>query len=196
MTIWICKAALAAVALTALAACEEGQGGSPFAGLGQGAATVKSVALSQTQMANGAFTLVPPEGFCIDKSSLKQRFAILARCEALGAPQAAGGAPVGFITVSVTPDRTDGTLPTPEQTADAAKLARVSNAKPANGAVTFRAEGRPPTKGLDIVHWRGTMRIGGQIVGLAFYGPQGGRAISSEGREVLNALIRRTLKNT
>lgn len=39
-------------------------------------------------MANGALTLVAPEGFCIDKRSLKSSFALLARCDTLGTPMA------------------------------------------------------------------------------------------------------------
>ena len=192
MTIWNSKVAPAAVALMALSGCEEGQGGDLFAGLGQPAAAAKNVALSQSQMADGAFTLVPPEGFCIDKRSLKQRFALLTRCEALAAPGAGGGAPVAILTVSATPNGTSGPLPTPQQTAAAAKLTRFDAAKSSTDAVTFRAGGAPPIRGLDVNHWRGTMRVGGHLVGLALYGPKGGRAVSNEGRSILDSLIRRT----
>ncbi|MGB3246014.1 MAG: hypothetical protein WBB25_15890 [Sulfitobacter sp.] len=195
MITWISRPAAAAFALLGLSGCEGGTKSGLFAGLGVStAAETKPVALSQAKMAKGAFTLVPPEGFCIDQASLKQRFALLARCEALGAPNAGGGAPLGILIVSVTPDAPVGALPTAEQTADALKLARFTAAESENNAITYRAEGAPPVEGMDVVHWRGTAQIGGQLVGLALYGPKGGRAVSGEGREILNSLIRRTRK--
>ena len=35
--------------------------------------------LKTAELADGAITLVPPEGFCIDPRSLKARFALMAR---------------------------------------------------------------------------------------------------------------------
>ena len=197
MTTWTSKAPLALAALIALGACEDGQGAAGLLANLQApsdAAAAAPVALAQTQMASGAFTLVPPQGFCIDKSALSQRFALMARCDALGAPSKSAGAPVGIITVSVTNAGRVEILPTAQETADAAKLARVDAVKSENDSITFRAEGTPPAAGLDVKHWRGTLRIGGQIVGLALYGPKGGRAETSEGREMLNELIRRSRK--
>jgi hypothetical protein len=193
MTIWTFKTTAAALGLLTLAACGDVVDLPVLGGLTQpDDAAVPPVALSQTQMANKAFTLVPPQGFCIDKSSLKQRFALMARCDTLGAPDVAGGAALGILTVSVTPEGRADTLPTPRQTADALKLARVSAPSVAPDSVTFRAEGVPPVADLDASHWRGTLRINGQLVGLALFGPKGGRATSDEGREILNALISRS----
>jgi hypothetical protein len=151
-----------------------------------------NVALLQTQMASGAFTLVAPQGFCIDQSTLRQTFALMARCDTLGAPDKAAGAPVGIITVSVTNLRPAAQLPTAQDIADAAQLARISAETSQNDAITFRAEGPPPAKDLDVKHWRGLARVENKLLGIALYGPKGARAVSSEGREVLNSLIRRT----
>ncbi|MEM6303673.1 MAG: hypothetical protein AAF744_03075 [Pseudomonadota bacterium] len=148
--------------------------------------------LTRSLMASGAVTLVPPQGFCIDPRSLNQQFALMARCDTLGAPAAAGGAALALITVSFTTAPEDAALPTALETADAAKLARVDAAKSENRAITFRAEGIPPVSDLDVTHWRGTARLGAHVMGVALYGPMGGRAISSEGREIINDLIRRT----
>lgn len=186
MTIWTCKTTLAVAACIALTACDA------LPVLDGLSAPKDAVALSQSAMANGAFTLVAPQGFCIDKTSLKQRFALMARCDTLGAPSAAAAAPLGILTVSVTPNATSGALPTPDETADAAKLARVTAVTSEANAVTFRAEGSPPSAGLGVAHWRGTARIGGHLIGIALYGPKDGRAISSEGRETINDMIRRT----
>jgi len=155
-------------------------------------APAHSVALAQTQMAEGGFTLVPPQGFCIDRNTLRQNFALMARCDTLGAPQLAGGAPLGLITVSVTPMEADGTLPDSQSVAEAAGLIHIDLETSENDALTFRAEGKPPGAGLDPIHWRGLAQIKTQVLGIAFYGPAGGRVVTPEGREFINSLIRKT----
>jgi len=196
MTTWTCKAGAAVIGLATLTACDAvndvpllGKLAPPNDAPAEGET---AVALSQTQMANGAFTLVPPQGFCVDKSSLNQRFALLARCDTLGVPNGGGGAPVGILTVSVVPKGISAALPTPQETADALKLARVDAVTSEVDAITFQAEGAPPIADMDITHWRGTIRIGTQVVSLALFGPKGGRAVTPEGREILNSLIRRS----
>ncbi len=192
MSTWNCKAATAGVALLLLGACEGGQGAGLLDGLSTGAMGKKNHALSQAQMANGAVTLLPPQGFCIDRRNLSQRFALLARCDTLGAPHSSRGAPLGIITVSVTPSAAGAELPSAQQTADAAKLARVEGESRSSDTVTFRAEGAPPISGVGIRHWRGKARVADQLIGIAFYGPEGGRAASADGREIVLDLIRRT----
>ncbi|MBD3665604.1 hypothetical protein [Sulfitobacter aestuariivivens] len=191
MSTWRFRAALAAGLSITLIGCEDGQGGNPFGGASAGG-DAKNIALPQARMAGGALTLVPPEGFCIDKRSLKRRFALMARCDTLGNPSASAGAPMGILTVSISDASAAQPLPTPDQTAAAARLEKVSAQKSEVDAVTFRAEGIPPLKELDTVQWRGIARVQDQVIGIAFYGPKGGRAISREGREIVNGLIRKT----
>lgn len=194
MTIWTFKTTAAALGLLTLSACGDVVDLPVLGGLTQpNDAPVTPVALSQTLMANKAFTLVPPNGFCIDQSSLTQRFALMARCDTLGVTDGAGGAAVGIITVSVTSEsRTDG-LPTPQQTADALKLARITDVTQKNDKITFRAEGTPPVADVDVRHWRGSFAAGGKLVALGLFGPKDGRAVSAEGREILDDLITRSL---
>lgn len=181
MTIWTCKGAIAAFALVGLTACDV------VPDLGALTGGQPDGALSQSQMAFGAVTLVPPAGFCIDRKSLKQTFALMTRCEALGAPQAGGGAPLGILIASFS-DGADG-MPSPEETATALDLDVVNAAETGQSSVTFRAIGDAPADGLSTTHWRGTAKVGTQVMGLAFYGPPDGRAISSEGRAILTDLI-------
>ena len=61
MSTWNFKAGLACAALLLLGACEDGQGIGLPGGLGTGGADRKDTALSESEMAGGAFTLVPPE---------------------------------------------------------------------------------------------------------------------------------------
>ena len=58
--------------------------------------------------------------------------------------------------------------------------------------LTFRAEGTPPANGLDVTHWRAVARVKDQMLGIALYGPQDARAVSEEGRDILNSLVRRS----
>ena len=187
MNTWICKTTVAALALSLLAACEEGQGGAFLQGLDTGAAPPKAIALSQANMAFGAVTLVAPNGFCIDKTSLRQNFALMSRCEALGAPSAGANAPVGILTASFS--AASATIPSPSETAAAFGLNTVTDPVVSDRSVTFRANGRAPAKGLSETHWRGTARVGSQMMGLALHGPSGGRAIGAEGRAILDQLI-------
>jgi len=186
MTTWTCKGTAAAIALSVLAACEDGQGAGFLQGLVPGG-TAPPVALSQANMAFGAVTLVPPAGFCIDRGSLKQNFALMTRCEALGAPSSVAGTPFGIITASFS--SASAIVPTPSDTAAALELEAVSDAIAREASVTFRAKGTPPADGLSDTHWRATALIGTQMMGLAFYGPVDGQAVSSEGRAILVSLI-------
>ncbi|MCX7558071.1 hypothetical protein OS190_00725 [Sulfitobacter sp. F26204] len=190
MITWNYKGALAALALISLAACEEGQGGA----FPQTSTATRPVALSQAKMAFGAVTLMAPIGFCIDKSSLKQNFALMARCDALGAPSASAGAPTAILTASFS--RASTTIPTALDTTTALGLDAPSDAVEYENSVTFRARGPSPAKGLSGTHWRGTARVGTQMMGLALYGPAGGRAVSAEGRALLVALIAKMSSET
>lgn len=195
MNIWNCKGPLAALALTFLAGCGGGLKGAFLEGLESLEGLTKSesgstVALSQARMAFGEVTLVPPPGYCIDERSLKQQFALMARCDALGVPSAAAGAPLGIITASFAPWVEGAPLPTPAETADALKLQTINDPIVDGESVTFRATTTKPRAGAAAAQWRGTARVGGQIMGLALHAPEDGRALSSEGRALLAAVIR------
>lgn len=189
MTTWTFKGPIAALALFALSACEGGQGGGLLAGLANGQ---KAKPLSQTTLAGGAVTLKAPRGFCIDSKSITEKFALMARCDVLGAPQAAGDAPLGFITVSVQSATPGAPLPTVEQLAAASGLSAVSDPQTADGQLTFRASGRPPIKGVSGTHWRGTVGTNGKIVGVSLHAPESGRALTDEGRSIVSEVLSRS----
>jgi hypothetical protein len=132
---------------------------------------------------------VPPRGYCIDKRSLKQNFALMARCDTLGVPSAAGDAPLGIITISLAPIAPDTPLPSAEKIMSEFRLRPAGDSVQTENAVIFRAAGKPVLAGTASAQWRGAARIGNQLLGLALYGPEGGRAIGADGRAALQALV-------
>ena len=106
MITWTSKSPLAALAMLTLSACEGGQG---FSFGSRGGAADKP--LLQTALAGGAVQVVPPQGYCIDPKSLKRRFALMARCDALGLPDVVSAAPRGILTLAPV-SYTHLTLPT------------------------------------------------------------------------------------
>ncbi len=190
MTTWIFKGALAAIAIFTLTGCEAGP--DPTFGLPGVSARGSTLPLSRASMTGGV-VLVAPAGYCIDRASLDPRFAVMARCDMLGVPSAAGSAPRGLITVSLTTSK-PGPLPTAQHIATATALQNVGNVDQQENQVTFRAQGRIPVGGLATTQWRGVARIGGQTAGIAVYGPERGEMIRGSGHEVLTQLIARSVE--
>ena len=191
MTTWICKGPVTALALFTLAGCEAGQGFGLGSRSGQGGAQSP---LSRANMVNGV-TLVAPSGFCIDRTSLEPRFAVMARCDGLGVTAAAGAAPRGLITVSLT-DAKSGSVPSAEQVAQASQLENVDAVEQSENQVVFRAQGRIPVGGLSPTQWRGVRKISGQTAGIAVYGPAQGEIVTRTGRDLLVQLIERSVEAT
>lgn len=183
MNTWSFRASAAAIALSALAGCEEN-----FGGLGLDGPSPNG-ALSQARMAFGSVMLVPPQGYCIDRASLKQQFAMMARCDKLGAPSASSAEPLAIITASFSAIGPDAGLPDSASSADALGLTDVSAERDFASGIIFRAGGDTPAEGLDGRHWRATTRVGDQIMGLALYAPEGGAANGSDGPALLAAVI-------
>lgn len=184
MITWTSKSALAALALLTLSACEGGQGFS-LPGAPRGTS-----ALSQTTLADGAVTVVPPAGYCIDRQSLKPRFALMARCDTLGQTEADTSLPLAVLTLALVPTEPDAPLPTPQDVAEALKLTQISEVGGSDGATIFVAEGPVPAVGMSGRHWRGMAQIAGHLVSVTLYGAPQSRALSDEGRALLVTLIR------
>ncbi|TMM52449.1 hypothetical protein [Sulfitobacter sabulilitoris] len=180
MTTWTFKGPIAALALLALTACEGGQG--------IGAQAQKP--LTAARMMSGAVILVPPSGFCIDRGSLRASFALMARCDTLGAaPETARGAPLGLITASFAAAADGDPLPSQGDLLATASVTRVLKAQSSKDMLLLHASGPAPSKGLSDVHWRGAARLGGHIVAVALYGPRDGRAIGPEGAVIVQQLF-------
>lgn len=182
MITWISKGGAALCGLLLLSACDDAD--ALFAGLAQQPQTPTR----QATMAGGALTVVPPQGYCIDNRALGQRFALIARCDVISG-EGLAAAPLSVITVSLSPAPQGAPLPTPAVTASALGLSDVKDTRTKNNRVIFRANGPAPAQALDGRHWRGTALVGGQIMGVALYGPAGQPPIGREGRDILADLI-------
>lgn len=187
MNTWSFRAQVAALSLLSLGGCAEVPGTAFFTDLAGG--LQRDVALSQASMAAGTVTLRAPPGFCIDKRSLSQQFALMARCDTLGVPSAVGDAPLGLITASFIPAGASLGPPSPEALEAALDLSDVRDTQETPSGVTFRATGRVHPVGTGTDHWRGAARVGNQIMGLAFYGPADGPEPDDAGRAALNDII-------
>lgn len=194
MTTWTFKGPVTALGLMTLTACEAGQGLNLGSGFGLKSDSTSTLPLSRANMTDGV-TLVAPTGFCIDQASLEPRFAVMARCDTLGVPSAAGSAPRGLVTVSLTPSR-PGPLPTARQLAAAIELENVSDVETTASLVVFRAQGRIPVGGLSPTQWRGAARIGKQTAGIAVYVPEGSEVIPGTGRDILKEMVSLSVEAT
>ena len=174
------KTIVTLTALTVLSACSEG----PVFDLLQNDGTTP---LIKAQMVEGAVTLVPPSGYCIDSSSLTQTFALMARCDLLDAENGALNAPIGLLTASFATNN--------GQALSAADVAFASNAVvietiDTGGLEIVRAKTDTPPNGLAKTHYRAATQIDGFDLSLALFSPPESEAQGARGTEMLRNLIK------
>lgn len=198
MNIWSYKP-LAALGMTImLGACDAmDTGGGLLARLAPPEdAALPAVPLTQASMLRGSITLVPPHGYCIDAESLTQSFALMARCDVLGASEGGTGAPAGILTVSLSRNVLNAPLPTVPEIAAALNLSEPQKVITGNDSIIFRSSGTPPSSNLTSDHWRSVTQIDRFTMGAALFGTAGRRAVSDEGAQVLQDMIKRTSVKT
>ncbi|MDG1067616.1 MAG: hypothetical protein P8P40_04445 [Sulfitobacter sp.] len=198
MITWTSKPLAALGIVTMLGACDAaGTGSALLAGLAPPTdAALPIVPLRQALMMRGKVTLVPPSGYCIDPESLSENFALMARCDALGAPTGGSGAPVGVLSVSFTRGGKGTPVPTAQEITTASGLGQPQSISRHGQSVVFKTTGKPPAPDLSPYHWRSISRVGGYTMGAALYGPQDRRAVSDEGADLLREMIQRTTGKT
>ena len=186
MNTWTSKVCAAVLACLTLAACEDGVG-LPGSGADAQNDGVRSAALNR-----GAVMLVAPEGFCIDPDSLRQRFALMARCDTLGA-RGADDAPLALITATTVPTRTQQPLTSNDL---GASSETVLDRADRDGLTMVRVQGTPPGAGLRDTYWRAAGRVGNQIVALAIYEAQDNAPLGTRAPRLLEQTMRRTQDQT
>lgn len=198
MTTWTSKLLIALGLASVLGGCEAMDTGTTLlAGLAPPEdAALPAVPLTQAMMMRGGVTLVPPAGYCIDPESLSQNFALMARCDNMGAATGGEGAPAGVLTVSLTRDLLNPVLPTAQEVATAAGVGAPEDARESDTSIVFRAKGVAPSPDLSPTHWRSIAKVGKFTMGAALFGPEGRRAVSAEGASLLEEMISRTTNKT
>jgi hypothetical protein len=152
-----------------------------------GAVSTKRAPLTQAQMMRGAVTLVPPSGYCIDPSSLKQNFALMARCDTLGGKNGALDAPLGVMTISLAAATgAPLTLTSVAKAADGTTLGERFDGK---GIQMARAKTSAPAIGLSQTHWRAVTKINLTNLSVALFAPSESPALGSEGRSMIRSMI-------
>lgn len=192
MNTWTSKRSCAAVGLVlSLAACSEGGEGLSFlSGEATDAPSRRNVALLSAEMQRGAMTLVPPDGFCIDKRGLKQDFAVLARCDSLGGRGGAQDAPLGMILVSLTP--TEGRPDLPETlSALIPAETTVKSRRNTEDLALAHLDGTGPD-GTDSLYWRGVAQVDQTLMALTAFAPDGGPFAEPGSGQRLESLVRRS----
>lgn len=190
MTTWISRAAGLALLTAALAGCDA----KPMAFMANMPSFGKKAKapLTTAPLARGAVMLVAPDGYCIDPAALTSNFAMLARCDALGAENSATTMPFALIAVSVAPMAADAKLPTAVELAAGKGLEQPSKPIEEDGYVIFPANGAPAATGLAGSHWRGATIVNGHMVGVALFRGADSPRISSEGAAIIESMIKKT----
>ena len=159
------------------------------------AAPSPSNALAIVAMADGAVALTPPLNYCIDKSSLKRQFALMARCDTLGA-KANPDAPLALITATLMPFDGGAEAPKAADLAAALEPDTILQTKDTDGLALVQTQNATGLDGFSERHWRGVFVVNGVLVGLALYTPQNRPANDDSGAMILAALAKRTTAQT
>jgi hypothetical protein len=185
MSTWTSRLLAAAGLALALAGCDEA--GFPVT------SSDAAKPLTAATLSRGAVTLAVPQGYCIDPRSLRGRapqgFALVARCDALGAEGWYRAQHLVLITVSTAPLRTPDFRATPDSVAKSAFPAEVLERRSVDGtALVLLRDMVPETEGVSPVHWRGAFTLGGHLVAMSLYAPEGSTALRANGAALLAEL--------
>lgn len=146
--------------------------------------------LSEARLANGAVTLKPPAGYCIDARSLSDRpgggFALIGSCASLTGEAAGVFVEPAIITISVSPAEDGGVSTDSRAFQTALGRGRILKAVSRDDLSLLQVEGGasvPPS--ADPRHWRGLTSVQGQILGLALYAGADSPMIGDQGMAMM-----------
>mgnify|MGYP001627825232 CR=1 FL=1 len=153
---------------------------------------------SRAGFARGGIVLVPPKGFCIDRSGIRRTgsdgFAMMARCDAFGVRGFFGNRSPAVITATIGAQPEGAPVPA---VADLTRLAGAENVREQRSDLLLplvRLEGAAGAlPGAAPVHWRGALVLDGHLLSVALYAPEGSAGLEDQGAMLLNDLARRTL---
>ncbi|MEP1536940.1 MAG: hypothetical protein ABJQ34_06555 [Paracoccaceae bacterium] len=183
MSIWTCKTAL--IAGVFLAGCSDVQ--NVFAVKASGSQSTPPP--KQIVFGKGKIQLAAPDGFCIDPGSVKDHFALMARCDALGGQNLEEDAPLAVITASLVAAETQSL---PDHAGLAAKDEQVIDQSDVGDLRLISVSGRPPVGGLSDRYWRGAGLVGPYVLGLAIYTHADALDLGDKGPAILAQAFDRT----
>jgi hypothetical protein len=190
MTTWTSKAVAAALGLTLLGGCSEGFS---FAATGP----KPSQQVTQVDLSQGQVRLSAPRGYCVSPRSVSDTksggFALLARCDMVGATNRAVYQDLALITATTAPFAGDSP-PDLEGLTNSAAPAKIIAQAERNGVPMIRVETQAPAnEHVSAQHWRAAFVANGQLVGLALYAPEKSAALTDQGADLLADLTVRTI---
>ncbi|MBR9652399.1 hypothetical protein [Thalassovita aquimarina] len=162
-----------------------------IAGLPDNAEEEPDLGLHRAELAGGDVVVVPPQGYCIEKETLRIRatggFALLASCETLTGYVSGYDVEPLVLTVTAVPRQSEAPEPDAEEIAAALGDRTVLRRVHGDGLTIVQvmaSEGLTPQD--DPRHWRAMMVLNGKMVGLALYGPRGSAVTAEKGLTMLN----------
>lgn len=152
--------------------------------------------LDRAALAGGEVIVAAPQGYCIQKDSLKARktggFALLASCEQLTGFVSGYQVEPVVMTVSALPREGDAPEPSASEIAVALGDRKVLRRLHGDGLTVVQVQDLEALSAeSDPLHWRGIMVINGHIVGLALYGAKDSAATGEKGLTQLMWLAER-----
>ncbi|MFK7750907.1 MAG: hypothetical protein AB8B51_00015 [Sedimentitalea sp.] len=206
MSTWISRALL--LGALVLTGCAEGAK-LPFApdlsGISARAAALTNGAgrkrLAETALAGKDIMLAAPDGYCIDRRSLKRAkkasFAVVARCDSLGVEGYYDVFDLALITITTAPFPKDAARPGASDLIRAGAPAKSLDELTSGGVPFVRlALGGHQTENVSPEHWRGIFVLNGHLVALGLYAPDGSPALDRDGAYLLSDLARLTRRAT
>ena len=147
-------------------------------------------ALDEARVSNADVIVSGPEGYCIDRTSLRRRgeenFALIASCHSLsGGTKGMPQAPV-LVSVSIGPSGEGTPLPSAVQIAKLAKAPLLTQQK-VDGLVLARlgTSARDFLNGKDAHNWRGVFTLNGHLISMSLYAPKGSAYAATAGGDFL-----------
>lgn len=189
MTTWTSKFVPAFLGLLLLVGCTEELG---FAAIGP----KPSETMTQVALAEGRVNLSAPGGFCVSPRSVKDTktgsFAMLARCDTLGASDRAMFQSLAILTATTTPQE-GSAAPSLEGLSKSVAPAQITAKTTRDSIPMIRVKTQEPVaEGLSPEHWRTALVINDQLVAFALYAPEGSQALKEDGADLLADLSTRT----
>lgn len=147
--------------------------------------------LQRAALAGGNVVVVPPQGYCIQPATLREKpkggFALLASCESISGYSSGYKVAPLVMTVSAVARSEPGPEPQGDEIARALAGHKVIQQLHGDGLTAVQVIAQKSlTEADDPQHWRGVMVVNQTTVGLAVYGPKGSEATREKG---LNMMI-------